>query len=152
TLTPGQTSLPVNVPIVGDCKIETDENFMLTVGGLTANGRNVTLSGGGGTTSGTGTILNDDALPGITCPGNFDQNTDPGVCNANVTLTLPTLSSVCGSSTLEFRHRPVDAGNVPTGAFSAWIPSANNTQNFAKGRYEVEWRITDGSGSSTSNL
>ena len=152
TFTPGQISKTVAVTVTGDCAIEANETFFLRLSGLTANGRNVILSGGGATLDGTGTINNDDALPGITCPSNLTVNAAAGVCNATVTLPLPTTSSVCGTSTLEFRYRTVDANNVPTGAFTAYAPAASNTVNFIVERYEVEWRITDGSGSSSCSF
>jgi len=146
TFTPGQQSKTVAVTVNGDCAIETNETFLLRLSALLNNGRNIALSSGGPTLDGTGTINNDDALPVMTCPSNFTVNASPGVCNANVAITLPATFSICGASVLEFRHRPVDAGNVPTGPYTAFIPAANNTVNFAVGRYEIEWRITDGSG------
>ncbi|MCC7505904.1 MAG: T9SS type A sorting domain-containing protein, partial [Saprospiraceae bacterium] len=152
TFTPGQQSKTVAVTVVGDCAIEANETYFLRLSGLVNNGRNVILSGGGATLDGTGTINNDDALPVITCPANLTVNAAAGVCNATVTLPLPTTSSVCGASTLEFRYRTVDANNVPTGAFTAYAPAASNTVNFIVERYEVEWRITDGSGSSTCSF
>ncbi|HNM24435.1 MAG TPA: Calx-beta domain-containing protein, partial [Saprospiraceae bacterium] len=152
TYTPGQTSKTVTVTVVGDCAIEANETFFLRLSGLVNNGRNVILSGGGATLDGTGTINNDDALPVITCPANLTVNAAAGVCNATVTLPLPTTSSVCGASTLEFRYRTVDANNVPTGAFTAYAPAASNTVNFIVERYEVEWRVTDGSGSSSCSF
>jgi hypothetical protein len=75
-----------------------------------------------------------------------------GVCTANVTLPLPVTSSICGTSTLEFRYRTVDNLNNPTGPFTAYAPSNNNTVIFNGGRYEVEWRVTDGSGSSSCSF
>jgi hypothetical protein len=113
TFTPGQTSKTVAVTVNGDCGIEPNETYLLRLSGLANNGRNVSLSGGGATLDGTGTITNDDALPVITCPASIVRNVDPGVCTTSVTLPLPTTSSVCGSSTLEFRYRTVDASNVP---------------------------------------
>jgi len=152
TFTPGQVSKTVNVPIVGDCTIEPNETYLLRLSTLTNNGRNVSLSGGGATLDGTGTINNDDALPVITCPTLLKVNVDPGVCTKSVTIPLPTTSSVCGASILEFRYRTVDALNNPTGSYNAYAPAANNTVVFTRGRYEIEWRITDGSGSSVCSF
>ncbi len=148
TFLPSETSKMVSVPILGDCAIEPNEAFIVRLSGLVNNGRDVTLNGGGATLDGTGTITNDDAVPGIICPANISMNAAPGVCNATVTVTLPTISSLCGASTLEFRYRPVDAADVPTGPYNAYAPAASNSVNFTVGRYEVEWQITDGSGSS----
>lgn len=151
-VTPGNTGGFFSVDINGDCEIESDETMFGRLQNLMANGRNVIFSGGGGTLNGTGTITNDDALPVITCGGNFSQNAAAGTCAAPVTLALPTLSSICGTSALDFRYRPVNNANVPTGPFSNYIPSASNVQSLSVGRYEVEWRTTDGSGTATCNL
>ncbi|MDO8367855.1 MAG: hypothetical protein Q7T20_13725, partial [Saprospiraceae bacterium] len=88
----------------------------------------------------------------ISCPANQSKNVDPGVCNTSVTLALPTTSGVCGSSILEFRYRTVDAANNPTGPYNAYAPSGNNTVLFDRGKYEVEWRLSDGSGSSVCSF
>ena len=146
TFTPGQQSKTVAVTVVGDCAIEANETMLLRLSALVNNGRSISLSGGGATLDGTGTITNDDALPVMTCPADLSVNAAAGVCNATVTLPLPTLSSICGASTLEFHYRPVNASNVPTGAYNAFAPAGSNVVNFPVGRYEVEWRITDGSG------
>jgi hypothetical protein len=148
TFSPGQTSKTVAVTVVGDCAVEANETYFMRLSGLANNGRNVILSGGGSTLDGTGTITNDDALPVITCPMNANYNTITGQCNALVTLPLPTTSSVCGSSTLEFRYRPVNMMNTPTGSYNAYAPSSGNTVTLTPGRYEIEWQVTDQSGSS----
>lgn len=153
TFTPGQQSKTVTVPVIGDCAIEANETYLLRLSALGANGRNVSLSGGGATLDGTGTINNDDALPVITCPTTLLKlEATAGLCSATTTLTLPTLSSICGSSVLEFHYRTVDNNNNPTGAYNAFIPSANNTVTFPVGRYELEWRVTDGSGSAVCSF
>jgi len=149
TFTPGQTMKTVNVPVVGDCAIESAENFVLRLSALNANSRNVIFSGSNPTLDGTGTINNDDALPVINCPSDDAYDTDPGECSALITLPLPTLNSICGSSTLEWRGRQVDEFNVPLQPYSAYTPAANNTAAFNKGRFEIEWKVTDGSGAST---
>jgi hypothetical protein len=149
---PGQQTKIVTVTANGDCAIEANETFALQLSALLNNGRNVSLSGGGATLNGTGTLNNDDALPVITCPGNISKNVDAGTCTTSVLLPLPTTSSICGTSTLEFRYRTVDALNNPTGAFTAFAPSSNNTVVFNSGRYEVEWRVTDGSGNSSCSF
>jgi hypothetical protein len=152
SFTPGQQSKTVTVTGIGDCKIEANESFLLRLSALVNNGRNVSFNGGGATLDGTGTITNDDALPVITCPANLSQNVNPGVCTTSVTLPLPSTSSICGASTLEFRYRTVNNQNNPTGPFNAYAPSNNNTVIFNSGRYEIEWRISDGSGSSVCSF
>ncbi|MEO6759235.1 MAG: Calx-beta domain-containing protein, partial [Saprospiraceae bacterium] len=123
TFTPGQQSKTVAVTVVGDCAIEANETFLLRLSGLVNNGRNVSLNGGGATLDGTGTITNDDALPIIACPANLTVNSTPNLCSAVVTIPLPTLTSICGSSVLEFHYRTVDASNTPTGAYNAFAPA-----------------------------
>lgn len=152
TFSPGEVNKQVNVPIIGDCSIEANETFLLRLNNLLNNGRSVIFSGGSNSLDGTGAINNDDALPVITCPANLTVNVDPGVCTTSVTIPLPTTSSLCGSSVLEFRFRSVDAANVPTGAYNTYAPSGSNTLVFGRGRYEVEWRITDGSGVSVCSF
>ena len=147
--TPGQTSKQVMVAINGDCDIESGETFKVRLSNLVNNGRAVSMTGGGPTADGIGTIQNDDALPVITCPADYMVNNTPGICSATVTLTLPALSSLCGNSTLEFRYQPLDENNNPTGPFSAWTPSANNVLTLAAGNYKIEWQVTDASGIST---
>lgn len=152
TYTPGQQSKTVSVTGIGDCTIEANETFLLRLSALVNNARNISLNGGGATLDGTGALNNDDALPVISCPANLSKNVDFGFCTTSVTLPLPTTSSICGASTLEFRYRSVDNQNNPTGPFNAYAPAANNTVVFSSGRYEIEWRITDGSGSSVCSF
>lgn len=146
TILANTLSQSATVLINGDCTIEADEDFALELSNISASGRNVVFSGGGSSLEGTGTILNDDVLPEISCPANNTYNTDPGVCAATVTLDIASIVSSCGSTSLDFRYRSVDAVNSPTSPYTAYESSANNTVLLAKDRYEVEWRLTDGSG------
>ncbi len=141
TLSPGETSKTVEVTVYGDCAIEANEQFTLRLSNLSGSGRAVSFSGSGSTLDGQGTIVNDDALPVITCPGGFSQNTDAGECSAVVTIPLPTVGATCGASNLNFRHRAVG------GSWSAWTVSTSNVQTFAAGTHDVEWRLEDGAGS-----
>ncbi|MBL7794274.1 MAG: hypothetical protein JNK77_18225, partial [Saprospiraceae bacterium] len=93
TFTPGQTSKQVVVLINGDCNIETNEQLTVQLSGLNANSRNVTLSGGGSTLSGTGTINNNDAAPVITCPGPITISCDASQLPANTGMA--TASDNC---------------------------------------------------------
>ncbi len=72
TFAAGQTSQTVNVPIIGDLNFEDNEAFNLNL----TNPTNATL----GTSSGTGTIVNDD-LPTLTVAAT--------IANAGETLTNP---------------------------------------------------------------
>ncbi|MFM6201514.1 MAG: Calx-beta domain-containing protein, partial [Dolichospermum sp.] len=61
TFAPGNTSLTINVPIVGDTKIEANETFFVNLN----NANGATLA----TSQGTGTILDDDGVPSLTLNG-----------------------------------------------------------------------------------
>ncbi|MBK7428217.1 MAG: HYR domain-containing protein [Saprospiraceae bacterium] len=147
TILANTLSQTATVLINGDCTIEPNENFSLELSNIAASGRNVIFSGGGASLQGTGTILNDDVLPVISCLAEDSYNTNLGTCDATIMLDLPTVVTSCGTLILEFRYRSIDDLNVPTGPFTAYIPSSGNTITIAKNRYEIQWRITDGSGS-----
>ncbi|HEU4833526.1 MAG TPA: Calx-beta domain-containing protein [Pyrinomonadaceae bacterium] len=57
TFTPGQTSKPITIQVVGDTAVESNENFLVNL----SNPFNATLAD----SQGVGSILNDDALPPI---------------------------------------------------------------------------------------
>ena len=85
--------------------------------------------------------------PMITCPSNFNENSDPGVCGADVTIPTPSASDNCIVDELVGRVRSVDQFNNPTSAYSSF--EADPSGFFAVGRHEVEWRATDPSGNDT---
>jgi hypothetical protein len=149
TFMPGQISKTVNVTIYGDCFIEANESFSLVLSNLSVNGRNVSFSGGGATLAGTGTVTNNDVPPSLTCPADITKLVACGNTSTNVTLPLPNTTGICLTPVFEFRHRTVNASNVPTGAFSAYFSASSNTKNFALSRYEIQWRVSDGMESST---
>ncbi|WP_037299244.1 Calx-beta domain-containing protein [Runella limosa] len=68
TFAAGETTKTVTVTINGDCKDEVNETLLLRLSSLNASGRNVSLSGGGATLDGTGTIVN-TPLPTATIAG-----------------------------------------------------------------------------------
>jgi len=90
TFLPGQTTKQVVVLITGDCKIEPNEQFTVQLSSLNANSRSVTLSGGGSTLSGTGTIVNNDAAPVITCPGPITISCTASQLPANTGMATAT--------------------------------------------------------------
>ena len=151
TILANSTSQTVSVMINDDCPIEVDETFSLVLSNIASSGRAVLFSGAGSTLAGTGTIEDDDELPEITCPSDNTYNTDPGLCGASVTLVLPTIVSSCGSTSFDFRYRSVDSLDVPTSSYSYFIPSADNPIFLSKNRFEIEWRLTDGSGEIVCN-
>ena len=109
------------------------------------------IDGFGGT---TGTYLitiscaADTQDPTINCPSGFTQNTDPGMCGADVTFTPATASDFCGIDELKARFRTVDAGNNPTSSYSSFV--FNPDGFYALGRYQLQWRAWDPSGNKKS--
>jgi hypothetical protein len=59
TIAAGDTSATLGVLVSGDAEFETDETFTVTLAGLAASGRDVTIADA----EGTGTITNDDGAP-----------------------------------------------------------------------------------------
>lgn len=149
TILANTLSQTISVVINGDCTIEPDEDFSLELSSIDAAGRNVTFSGASSTLEGTGTIINDDVLPEVVCPSDNTYNTDPDLCAATITLELPGIVSSCGTTSFDFRYRSVDDMDTPTSPYSSYESSTNNTISLAKDRYQVEWRLTDGSGEVT---
>ena len=88
TFTAGSTTAQsVNVAITNDTKVETNEVYNVALNTLNALGRNVTL----GTTTGTGTIVNDDSAV-ITLTGSqslAEGNTGNTPFTFNATLNNP---------------------------------------------------------------
>ncbi len=62
-------------------------------------------------------VVDDNILPTIDCPDNITQNSDAGVCNANVTVPAPTTSDNCGvqSVTNDFNNTADASGIYPVG-------------------------------------
>ncbi len=83
TMTPGQVTKQILVPIIADCTIEPNEVFFMILSSLAVNGRAITFSGSGSTLTGTGTILNEDAPPVITCPANVTISCEVNPIPAN---------------------------------------------------------------------
>lgn len=97
----------VNVTIAGDALDEDDEQFTLTLSGLTATG-NVTLPTG--TATATGTIQDDDATPTLSV-----ANVTQPEGNASNTLTFTaTLSAISGRA-VTFTRATQDGSAVSTG-------------------------------------
>jgi len=127
TFTPGQTTKQVIVLINGDCKIEPNEQFTGQLSSLNANSRNVTLSGGGSTLSGTGTINNNDAAPMITCPGPITISCDASQLPANTGMA--TASDNCSPP--------------PTLGYTDVITPGSCAGNYTIAR---TWKATDNTG------
>jgi hypothetical protein len=92
TFTPGTTTLPVTVRVVGDTQVENNESFLLSL----SSPVNAAL---GAPSQGTGTIVDDD--PQIVIAGATVTEGDVGTVNAvfTVTLSKPTGDTVTANFT-----------------------------------------------------
>ncbi|MCB0667693.1 MAG: HYR domain-containing protein [Saprospiraceae bacterium] len=86
-----------------------------------------------------GTALIDE----LVCPSDLSYTADCMTNAAMVNLSIPTLPNICVATSIRYRHRPVNASNVPTGPFSPYISSTISNTSFPVGRYEIEWEISD---------
>tara|TARA_R110002049_G_scaffold54526_3_gene151716 strand:+ start:1384 stop:7320 length:5937 start_codon:yes stop_codon:yes gene_type:complete len=81
TITAGNTSTVVNVPVIGDSDVEPDETFSVSL----SNATNATISNGGA----TGTIIDDDnPLPRISIADSSVTEGDSGTVNMVFTISL----------------------------------------------------------------
>ncbi|MBB3839834.1 hypothetical protein FHS57_003845 [Runella defluvii] len=122
TFAAGETSKTVTVTINGDCKDEVNETLLLRLSSLAANGRNVSLSGGGATLDGTGTIVN-TPLPTATIAGTTT------VCLTG-TAPMVTFTGANGTSPYTFNYQIngtpqtalVSTGNTSTTTAPTSVP------------------------------
>jgi hypothetical protein len=80
TFAPGVTSQTINVPVLGDAVSEPDETFTVALSSAT----NAPI----GTTTGTGTIINDDSAPALTINDAAQPEGDSGAANMTFTVAL----------------------------------------------------------------
>ena len=147
---PGST-LPqvVMVTIANDTLDEVDENFTLTLSGLTATG-DVTL----GTSVATGTILDDDATPtlSITSPSLNEGNGGPSTMNFVVSLSAVSGRNVSftgattdGSATIADNDYVALASTpftIPAGQTSVTIPVTINGDTAFEGNETFSVNLT----------
>lgn len=94
---PGETAKTINVPIVGDLTLESDETFTVTLGGPV----NASIA----TATATGTISNDDTTPTLSignvtlAEGTPAPNTTPFVFTVTLSHTSATTITVAFSTT-----------------------------------------------------
>jgi PKD repeat protein len=86
TFAPGETTKTVPVVVTGDTLHEADEAFALTLSGPT----NATL----GTSTGAGTIANDDAAPAVSVAGDAVAEGDAGTAPLPFAITLSVASGL----------------------------------------------------------
>ncbi|POY34675.1 hypothetical protein C3K47_19010, partial [Solitalea longa] len=118
---PGETDKVFTVVVNGDTKREADENFTLTL----SNPVNTTIN----TTTATGTIRNDDALPTVSispASQSVAEGTGAGTTTANFTVTLSNPSSQ--TITVDYS---TSAGTATSGV--DYTTGSNITLTFAPG-------------------
>jgi hypothetical protein len=132
---PGETSMSVDVPVIGDTTLEPDETFMLTL----SNPVNATL----GTATATGTITNDDVA--TASPGHYNGsiagsgNIDFDVAADGHTVTKLTLlfyiscdNGAAGLLSLTYYANASIASDLSFDASG----SGNNFQVVLKGKFD----------------
>ncbi|MEO1624594.1 MAG: HYR domain-containing protein, partial [Bacteroidota bacterium] len=112
-----------------------------------------TVTDGGGNASTCTAVLTlvDNAAPSISCPSNVSASNDAGVCEANLTLTPPSPTDNCGSSsTLTFNASQNYVsipnfnynGSYPAMTVETWINTTDGTDqviaSFDRSDY---WRL-----------
>ncbi|MFG6687678.1 LamG-like jellyroll fold domain-containing protein [Mariniflexile sp. HNIBRBA6329] len=78
----------------------------------------------------------DDTPPTITCPLDINQNTDPGICGASLTIANPTVSDNCSST---FTYSSTRSDNEPLNAV------------FPVGTTTITWTATDEAGNTSAS-
>ncbi|KAF0204274.1 MAG: hypothetical protein FD170_592 [Bacteroidetes bacterium] len=122
TFAAGETTKTITVLVNGDTKIEDDETFTVLLSSLVNNGRNISL----GTSTGTGTILNDD---NATITINDVSITEGNAGTSNLTFTVTLSSAVGGTVTVDY----ASADNTATIADGDYI-SVAGTLVFSAGQ------------------
>jgi hypothetical protein len=90
--------------------------------------------------------VEDGESPAITCAANVAVSTDPGACDAALTLALPGVSDNCsGSGSLTLSYTVNNPDNSISGPFAG----SSNTYVFSTGYSQVVWNVTDAAGNST---
>ena len=76
----------------------------------------------------------DNILPEITCPDDIETTTDPGVCNAFLTLDQPVVEDECGILSITNDYNFTD----------------NSNDTYPKGFTTIEWTVIDINGNSNT--
>ncbi len=106
-----------------------------------------TASGQTWSCSFTVTVVDEEAPVIDTCPSAISQNTDTGECTSTIALILPDVSDNCTAT-------PIISYRVfnPDHSLSPWYGSASNTYTFSLGISQVEWKVEDEYGNTTTCL
>lgn len=126
---PGATSATITVQVAGDTLNEQDETLTVTL----SNPVNATL---GASTVGTGTITNDDALPGLVITGDAQSEGNSG--NSPLTFTV-SLVDATSNPAPSGRTITVDfATKNGTALAGSDYTAANGTLTFAPGETQKQ--------------
>src|SRR5208337_3939645 len=89
--------------------------------------------------------ITDTQNPTITCPGNYNQNDDPGVCNASVVTASPVTADNCSVTKLTWSMAGATVANSPA-------VGINNvgTYTFNTGVTTVTYTVYDAAGNSAT--
>jgi len=120
TILAGNTSVTIDVPILGDTLDEPDETFQISINNI--NNAN------GGTTNVTTTILDDDASPNLTVSSISIVEGNSGTNNALFLVT----TDIIGSQAISFKYTTTD-GTATAGAdytASSGNKTINTSSNF----------------------
>ncbi|MDD3011252.1 MAG: HYR domain-containing protein, partial [Bacteroidales bacterium] len=135
---PGQCHANVNVPIPtfsDNCTIQAvtnDKNGGLDASGIYPVGQTIVIwtildNAGNSAICQTVITITENEDPQIICPSDIIQNTDPGMCNANVNVPIPVTSDNCGvQSVVNDYNGTADASDI-----------------FPLGTTTVNWIVTD---------
>lgn len=87
----------------------------------------------------------DYTQPSLSCAGDMLIDTDAGVCESTVQLSLPDNSDNCAVTVLRYRSRPVDASgnNLPSTSWSGWTNSTDLEIVLSAGIWKIQWQAKD---------
>lgn len=148
TIPAGTQQITINVPVIGDTAVEPDENFRLTF--------DQPVNAVAGTSTATGTIVNDDSAP-LTNDAAFVSQTVPGLMIAGQTYAVSIVLRNSGSSSWATATHRLGSQNPQNNttwdadgriALPAGVaPGANVTFTFqvtapaTPGSYNFQWRM-----------
>lgn len=135
TIPAGQPSLTIAVPVLGDLRDEDDKQFLFEV-------RNVVGAGTIGLVGGTGTILDNDPVPGIAVTGCSAAEGDVGMSGCLVQVNLSAASGRAVS--VNWANAPSDVPVVAE-SFEAPALSAGEVRTLGAGQVLGPWTVASGS-------
>lgn len=128
----GQTQQAITVLVNGDETVELDETLRLILSNLAVAGRDVTFVGGASTLTGTGTILNDDAVAIMGAPASSPEGIAIALTTSGVAPEDDTFAYAWSVTKNEAFYA---TGSAPTFSF---------TPDDGPGVYLVSLSVTNG--------